>query len=254
MARPATDANGIVTEGKFAGLHIDEVFTFAETMATADASTRPPATPPAPAHQDPAAALAVAAAARVTPMESFTLQQFEQQDEAAFAATVPDYETYRPKIAELKKGMAPMQRAQAGAHRFMYSHLKLQDNAEAQAAVFGRPAPVEPPPPVETSNEPPAPPPPPAAPPAPPAVPPGARTPSAAPAAPPTPARPPAPPSRVPKLKATAKTLALAERWGMPIAEYLLQLEDQGVTQESMDSVSVPQTRASGSSRSVYDR
>src|SRR5688572_10707025 len=254
MPLPATDANGIITEGKFAGLSIDEVFGFAETVASVPGAEPPkPKTAP-PANPNPNDTLANAAANRLSPMEQFTFAQFEQQDEETFAASVPDYATFKPKIDEMKKTMSPAQRAQRGFHKFAYQNLKVAGDADLQSKIFGTRAP-EPPPPAPEAGDPPTPeaPPAPPQPPAPPAPP--TPKPTPAPVAPPTPRNAGNPPAG-PKLKATAKVLALAETWGMPINEYLTQLEAQGMTQEDVEALSIPQSSrpAVQGIRSVYDR
>jgi len=257
MPLPATDGNGIITEGRFAGMKLDEVFDFATTMATPGSEERSPEQRPP--TETPAEKLARESAARVSPMDQFTLSQFEAQDEAAFRATVSDYDEFAEDIKKVKGGMHPMQRAQTGAHRFIYLNLKVQKNAELQKTIFG--AAAKDPPPAASPEEspegevqPPAPPPPPAAAPPPP-PPPAAR--AVPPSAPPTPAARaavPGVPPKTPKLKATPKTLALAERWGMPINDYLLKLEEQGVTQDTIDTMSVASSSRTGEIRSIYDR
>ena len=260
---PATDANGIITEGPFAGLKLAEVVEFAATSVAAGTEapkpTAPAAAPNAPP-ASPADTLAAAANARLTPMEQFTLSRFEADDETAFAATVTDYDTvlkpdeptWRQKIAAVKKNMPAAQRAQAGFHRFVYMNLKAQD-PEIQKHIFATappaPAPDAPPdlaaPPVA----------PPAAPPS--APPPIAPRAAPAPVAPSTPrAAPAAPGARVPVLKGSHKTLALAERWSMKHDDYLIMLEDRGTTQDEINKLSVTQSQSTAAQarKSVYDR
>lgn len=258
MPLPATDANGIITEGKFAGLKADEVFAFAEAAVEAGA---PPPKPATPTNPTPADALATAAAERITPMQNFTFAQFEQIDEENFRRTVTDYDKYKLEIDKHKAKMTQAQRAQQGLHKFLYANVKMND-PELQEKIFGTKAsaPVADPPPPADPAAPPVPDP--AAPPAPvataptvPVVPPTPK-PVPPPAAPPTPRNAPPPTnSRVPKLKGTHKTLALADRWRMKHDDYLLMLEDQGTTQEELDLLSTPSAqRQTSNIRSIYDR
>src|SRR5690242_18245911 len=108
-------ATGIVKGGRFVGRHIDEVMKYLEAL---EAQEPPPNDPEKkPEEKKPeekeltpeekaAAKLAEEAAKRLSPMDQLALQNaatLESNDEAAFAATVPDYEKYRAKIAEVKK-------------------------------------------------------------------------------------------------------------------------------------------------------
>src|SRR5258708_1063797 len=96
----ATDANGIVTTGRFTGRHINEGMDYLEGMETGVSSAAPPPnTPPAdqppavapraPGAPDPAAAaLAASNATRIDPLMQSVLARQEMDDEAEFRSQV----------------------------------------------------------------------------------------------------------------------------------------------------------------------
>lgn len=260
MALPDIDEHGIVRSGPFAGLKAEEVFEFAEASAASKREAEGHGQPP-PA-RNPAETLSAAAKARTDPMNTFTFAQFERIDEDNFSKTVPDYDKYKEKIANVKKTMTPDQRAQQGVHKFIYQNVRM-DDPEVQKVIFGTippPGVVEEPPDAEVpavSEEEEAP----AAPVAPPAKAPVAKaTPKSVPSpvAKPTPRSTAAPPAVVKStLKATPKVIALAERYSMTVDEYLGHLEAQGYTQEQLNNLSLPssaRTNPTNRPRSIYDR
>jgi hypothetical protein len=255
---PATDADGIVLGGRFAGHKLADVLQYAEGLEATMAAT-PPVTPPVtPKAPDPAAVLAEHAAGRVDTSTALLIQRLEADDEAQFAASVPDYEKFRPQITEMKKTLSPNQRMQKGVHYFVYSMIKAGSDPAVRAAILQTPpvAPVEPgpvddeivPPPSASGAETP--------PPVGPVTPPAPKAPKAvAPAAPPTPAarRAVEPPKRVPKLVSTEKLVRQAKAFGVELSAYLMRLEDQGVTQEEINSAEA-RTSRSVRRETVYDR
>jgi hypothetical protein len=271
---------GVIRSGRFVGQHIDGVMAYLhsleDAMAAGQSSTTPsigtsPEAPPQPPRpKTPQEELATASAERMGSLHLFTAQRLEQEDEAAFVATVTEEEfaKYKPKIDQLKASCSIEQRMSKGLHKLLYMNLKMQE-PEFQKRVFGPEAPPVPsgalaegegegegetPP---AGNTPPAAAPPvPATPPAAPPVTGAQPVPPAAPASlPPTPAaRSSAPQPRKPKLKATPKAERLAREYGMAINEYLLLLEDRGTTQAELEAVSIRKEDAPGRRRSVYDR
>jgi hypothetical protein len=260
MALPDIDEHGIVRSGPFAGLKAEEVFAFAEASASsrreAEGNNETPA-------RNPAEALKEASSARTDPMNQFTFQQFERIDEENFSKTVPDYDKYKDKIANVKKTMNASQRAQQGVHKFIYQNVRM-DDPEVQKVIFG----VIPPPgtpeekpddevhevPEEEAPEAEAP----VEKPKVPAVPKAGPKPVPSPVAKPTP-RSATTPAAVAKstLKATPKIIALAERYSMTVDEYLAHLESSGYSQEQLNNLSLPssaRTPPSTRPRSIYDR
>lgn len=277
---------GIVRSGKYAGVHVDEVMEYLEHLEAAASEGAPPAPkkedPPAgdPPPRDPKKELENRAGGRIDAIANITgatAMRLEQDDEEAFAATVSDYDTkqangesFRETIAKMKKTMPAAARTGRGVHRNAYLFLKTQDPA-VQNRILGREE-EEPLVEEEEENE--------EAPPAdPPVVPPpgGDTPPPAAAKTPVTPkpaAAPPAaaagarspggrrnapPPPAVPKLKATDKIERIAHSFGISVAAYLKQLEEQGVSQDTINAMSLPRNAggpATGGSRrkTVFDR
>jgi hypothetical protein len=260
---------GIVRSGRFVGHHVNDVMKYLETLEDSvnnlpkpEAQNPPPAAPPPRKEgSSPEDELAMRSASRIQGIEALTaatMLRQEQDDEESFAATVPDYENFRERIAEIKKNTPPHIRVQRGFHRGAYLFLKAQD-PEMQKKLLG----IEEPPAVDEGEdpgeEPPAPPveePPapqqsePPAPPAPRPVPPRA------PAAKPTPAPRNNPPQQAkPRLKATPKIEKLAASFGMSTDAYLKQLEDRGFTQSQLDDLSAGRQTSAGTTyrRSVYN-
>jgi pyruvate/2-oxoglutarate dehydrogenase complex dihydrolipoamide acyltransferase (E2) component len=164
----------------------------------------------------------------------------EQDDEAAFASSIPDYEEFRDSIKKMKERLPPVARTASGLHKQMYLYLKSQ-KPEVQATLLGT-TPLPTVPPSEPTPAPPAAPGPKAVPPPPSATPtPGARS---------TP--PPAPETKS-KLKSNPRVERLAAAMGMSIESYLLQCEGNGMTQEQLDSFGVTKAEAPGRRKSVYD-
>jgi hypothetical protein len=264
-----TDAAGIIQEGRFAGYNVADVVEWAEKQSSS--SSEEPTPPPereAPP-TDPRTRLAADAAGRVDRTTALLAMQQEQGDEAAFAATVKDYDTavpgvtpeqtYRQLIAEIKKTMPMEQRIQAGLHRRMYVMIKAEKDTAAADTLFGRtPAahvPVAEETPAEEQEEELAPPPPVTPPPV-------AEAPKkkAAPPAstPPTPAsRAAAPPKAAkPKLVINDKVRRYCRSIGQDENEYLLKLEQRGFSQADLDKYAVGAGAASArpaGRRSVYD-
>jgi len=256
MSLPDIDEHGIVRSGPFAGLKAEEVFAFAEASAASRREAE--GEPPAPAQKTPADALKDAARARTDPMNAFTFSQFERIDEENFSKTVPDYDKYKEKIANVKKTMSPDQRAQQGVHKFIYQNVRM-DDPEVQKVIFGVIPPPEAPQneevPEGEEEQPEAPEPKPETPPAP--KPAAKAVPS--PVAKPTPrsAATPAAVAKSSSLKATPKIIALAERYSMTVDEYLSRMEEQGYSQEQLNNLSLPssaRTQPSNRPRSIYDR
>lgn len=272
---------GIVRSGRFAGHHVDEVMDYLENLETATVEGRQPAgDPPAPKEpvapkKEPKEELEARAGGRVDAIANIagaTALRLEQDDEEEFARTIGDYDkkgpdgkSYREKIAEMKKNMPAISRTQRGTHKNAYLFLKMQE-ADIQEKILGRREEVEDeyvqdPPAPETPEVPETPPAatppaqqkvtPPAAKPAPPAAPPGARPNSGG-------RRQAPPPPSKPALKATEKVQRLATSFGMTTEAYLKMLEDQGVTQDVIDTMSVPRNAGApgtpgGRRRTVYD-
>lgn len=267
MAKLETDANGVVTSGRFAGRHVDEVMDYLEGLEAAvtdenrhKPTNEPPVDDSKTKGDEAAKRLAAAAAGRVDPIQQQTLFRLEQDDEESFRATVPDYDAYKEKIDKIKQTLHPAQRAQKNLHRTLYINVKSEDvrvakrifekiedkpteTAEEKAAREAKEAADK----AEADRV--------AAEAAARAS--GERRPKAAPPmASPTPASRPAPTrqsnDRKPKLVATPKIEAFCRATRRDVNSYLLQLEDQGVTQEAIDTAGQMGRRENP--RSVYDR
>lgn len=260
----AVNMDAIITDGPMAGLTVGQALDYATALkAATEAGTAAPARPtPAAAPPAPGAVLERHAGDRVDQVTMATWLRLEQDDEAQFAAGVPDYDTYREKIAEAKKQMPPEMRISRGLHKRLYENFRLDDPA-MQAHIYGRPAPAPAPAPAPTEevvDDGTAPPPPPAPTPTPAARPPAPPQPRAVPpAAAPTPSArstpAPAGNTRVPKLRASAKIESAAAAYGLTVNDYLIALEDRGVTQEAIDLGSVAASTSSTSPRSnAYER
>ncbi len=256
-------STGMITAGPYAGHTLEEVTEYLEAKALqAPAKTGgDPATPPAggtPAEPlTPEQQLAAKSSQRVDGLAATVEAQnarFEADDEAEFAATVKDYDTVfrdtkltiRQLVANFKKSLAPAARIQKGLHRQLYMMVKQQD-PDVQRRIFEEAPPAETPPapPAEPSTPPATPPPPP------PKVPPVA--------APPTPPGRPAPPpsgEKKSKLTGNHKTEAAARSFGITHDAYLLRLEENGQTQESLDAMTINRKVAGtpGRRQTVYDR
>jgi hypothetical protein len=254
----AVDTEGnITTPGRFQGRSLDEVMNYLDGLEAA--VTNPDKPPPAPPNKEPAKEptaaerLAASAANRIDPLQAMTLQRLEQDDEAAFAATVTDYEVYREKINKLKESIAPQYRAQKNLHRTLYINVKSQDESIRRRIYDPVEKKVEDPPAGEEA------PPSPGAPPAAAVDPPPARSgPKAAPPmASPTPGNRPPPKvdekARKPKLIATDKVRSLCRQLNQDVDKYLIRLEDQGMSQSDLDTAGQLGKREEGR-KSVYDR
>jgi len=236
------DLNETITEGEFAGLTVKQLMEHTTAVNAALAEGRQPPAAPAPAAPppSPAARLDADASERVDHALMFTWQRMEQDDEASFASTVPDYEEYRADIDAAKKNMTPQARVTRGVHARLYEYKKLEKHPELRAQIYGA---------VQPPTDPPAPPVPPPVPP-PPAVP---RTPS--PVAAPTPGgrgTPPAAPAA--KIKVTTKITQLAAAARMTTDDYIKELEERGMTQEDVDRAAAPLLRSSTSGSKAYGR
>jgi hypothetical protein len=261
---------GIVRSGRFVGHHVNDVVTYLETLeaaVNADPKAKegvvgnPPPAPPKPGTppQTPEEQLAARSATRIQGIEHLaaaTLLRQEQDDEEAFAATVPDYDKFRDKITEIKKTSPPHIRVQRGYHKGAYLFLKAQD-PEMQRKLLGQEEPVhtddegnvveepvhveEPPQPVISNT--------------PPAAPVVKAVPPRAPAAKPTPAPRNVPPAQQKtKLKATPKIERMAATFGMSTESYMKQLEERGMTQNTVDEFSTGRQAAGATRRrTVYD-
>jgi hypothetical protein len=242
------DVTEVIADGPFAGLTIQQMMDHANAVQAALEQGNTPPTPPTPPStppQTPEQRLAAHAENRVDQATLLTWQRLEQDDEAAFAAITPDYDTYRAKINEAKDKLPVHFRITRGLHKRLYEDQRVNDPA-VQAAIYGRPAPEVPPvviPPVAG---------------APPVVPPPAVRPQAAPpGAAPTPAgRAPEPDAATqPKLVANAKIEAAARAAGLSTNDYLLALEARGVTQDELTRSSLPVSSSPTALRSnAYDR
>jgi hypothetical protein len=248
------DANGVVTTaGRFQGRHLDDVVDYIDGLEAAvtqqvAAPAAPAAQPVVPAAQPqgdtPAQRLAASAAARIDPLQQMTLMRLEQDDEAAFAATVTDYATYKEQIDKLKDTLQPHLRAQKNLHRTLYINVKSNDEnvrkrifepiqasqADAQQADAQQAAPL---PPDRRA------------------------TPQAAPpmAAPTPSSRQPPSAAKKAKLIASDKIRRFCQTSGAPLEAYMLRLEEQGVTQSDIDSGGQLGRRNTQSDKTrVYDR
>lgn len=256
---------GIVQDGPWKGYKLDDVLEFAQNASVAQQETPPastppgnttPATPPA----QPRNTLAEGAAVRVDRVAGLLAIQRIEEDERAFAATVPDYDaavpgidppkTYRQVIAESKKTVALEYQMQPGFHQKAYLLIKSDKDPAFRSRALGiepPAAPQETPPagevPPAAASTPPAP-----ATPTPRAVPPAvsAPTPGARAAAPTG--------ERKPKLVATDKVKKYCKAFGKDVDAYLMEVEDRGLTQSDLDrfAVGAGPTRPQGR-KSVFD-
>jgi|KBSMisStaDraftv2_1062788.scaffolds.fasta_scaffold336205_3 hypothetical protein len=254
--------DGIVKSGRFVGHHINDVLEYVDHLERAAGETaaapQAAAPPAAPAVPSPREALEQKAGARVDNinlMAQATAVRLEQDDEEGFAATVSDYEQYRGKIAEIKKTSQPALRTQRGYHKQAYLFLKSQDPAVARQ-LLGQP-PLEVPEEEEpATEEAPAAPVevPPVAPPAAPVRKPQAVPPPSAKATPGARSTPPAA-VKQPRLTATPKLAQMAAGMGMSTEAYLVKLEAEGVTQETINAMSQGQLNGTpgGRRRTVFD-
>jgi hypothetical protein len=230
MAEMQIDEQGIVKEGRYSGYHINDVLRYAETLDTEVRKQLKDEPKPAAEPNKPEITLEQHAAQRVDQATLLTWQRLEQDDEAQFKAQAPDYEKYLERINKLKATLQPMQRIQRGLHKWLYEQLKAQE-PDVQKAIYAKP-PDEPEPKAE------------------------AKPPKPVPVtAPPTPAAraaaEPAGDEKKPTLKPTIKIQRAAQAWGIPIDEYLLRLEAQGMTQEQLDAQAAPPARGR---RGAYER
>jgi hypothetical protein len=261
VAKIETDQNGIVTTpARFAGRHIDEVMDYLDGLeaAVSSSSSHTEDPPPKPVAKTPeqiaAERLAASSHNRIDPLQQMTFQRFEQDDEEQFSKTVEDYDVYKEKIDKLKNTLHPAQRAQKNLHRTLYINVKSED-PKVRGKIFAK---VEAdPPPVEGDEEETPPPSPGVEKPrvaAPAAARPGPRP--APPLASPTPASRPAPVNsskeRKPKLVATDKIRSFCRATNQNLDAYLMRLEDNGETQESLNGAGQMGRREQP--RSVYDR
>jgi hypothetical protein len=270
------DSQGIITEGRFQGHHIENVASYAESLeetikSGASPSSPAPSAPAAPAPRpSPEQALQQQAGQRVSAVESLTAQRLEQDDEAEFARMVPDYETpipntnppitIRQAVWHLKASLPMGQRIQKGIHATLYGMVKQQTDQKARAAIYGTPPPVEKPAEededdaeTEATSETPAPAPRAATPPASsPAVRPVPK--AVSPVASPTPTRRDSG-SKVkkPTLQASDKVAKMARTMGKPLDAYLLELEASGYTQSDIDRMAEARPAQSARRRTVYD-
>jgi hypothetical protein len=258
------DANGIIQDGPFQGSHVDDLEKYADDLQKAMASQGKPQTPPqgqqtqqSSPPPNPNQTLQNHAAQRVAPLHAVMLGRMEQDDEAEFSRSVSDYATYKDKINKIKEGLTPEARVQRGLHRQLYGMVKLNDDPVTRHAMFGEPLPkVETPPEGQTveSEQ----------------TPPGGETEEpvvpaktqedlikqvAKPAGPAT-----APPAggrhaqskdgvKTSKLKATDKIEKAARALGKPVNDYLLALEAEGVTQETIDNANIRKSETRRQSR-----
>lgn len=264
-----TDADGNITEGRFKGRHVDQVMEYLEHLESAvdEDPEKKAAAPQVPVVKLPAAEeLAARSKERISGVEALAqagAQRAVQDDEEAFAATVRDYDakfgttdkSIRTLIGEIRSKTPLAQQMLRGWHKQAYMYLKQQD-PKIQAQILGVVAEGEAEPPPDPDVE--------EAPqveePAATAVAEVAKVkivPKAVPSARPTPAgRVEAKAKeRVPKLKADAegKIGRVAAAMGKSVAAYLLDLEDRGVSQEQLVTMSMKGTSNSSRRKSVYD-
>jgi len=241
------DQNGIIQSGRFSGQHVSNVLQYAQSLEEAmKEGLETPQGPPREAKPDPGSTLNAHAAPRVDAAQSLIWQRLELDDEAEFARTVPDYEAFKEEINKAKQTIPPVQRIAKGLHKFLYLNVKAQKDEGVQRALFGKkeeavspPAPSkEEAPPIETETPPPPSPKP---------------VPVAATPTPVSRAAAPTQKERKPKLHASDKVERSAAASGIPLEEYLLILEDQGVTQDQIDLASRPASSRPYRSR-AYDR
>jgi hypothetical protein len=248
-AAPATDENGFITEGPFAGMHVNQALTYAQALhqtAQEGGEGNPPPKPPA-------TKLEEHASNRVDNTTLLTWARLEADDESAFSADVDDYDEFKEDIDKIKKSMHPAQRIQRGFHAMLYQNVKLQRHPELAAQLRGKKAaapvdPVDPEPEdgEETIEDPTPPPAPVVAKPKPKAVPPA--TAKSTPAARTAPAAP-----KGPKIEATDKIRMFAKGAGMSVEDYIAALVAKGMTQDDIDRLSVPRPAVNATRRSIYD-
>jgi len=265
-ARLVTNSDGIVTSPpRWAGRHINEVLDYMEGLEQALTSEPSAPAPAPPSAETPAGGeappktptaierLAASAAARMDPVQQAMLTRAINDDEDSFAASVPDYETYKEDIHKIRAALAPAQLIQKGLHRTLYINVKTAKDKSVLERVF-QPvtAASAPPPPAEPPASPPV-----AAPTTEPVIPRVATPRPAPPMAPPTPAArvpPTAEPAKA-KLVATAKILEFCRQTHQDVDKYLLKLEANGTTQADLDSAGQLGRRNHAEGRTlVYDR
>ena len=246
---------GIIKSGRYAGHHIDELADFAESLENAGLEAKPA---PAGGEKKPEAkpgdaTLAERSGARLTAVQDLTVStavRLEQDDEEAFAATVPDYEKYREQIAKAKKSLTPQQRTFRGLHKNMYLGARMQEKdvqdrilgVQPVAQADGDGGEAEPEAEVEAPVKEEAKPAPKLE-----QIKPKAVAPISA---KPTPVGREKHEERKAKLKDTNGKLArVASAMGMGLAQYLLQLEDRGVTQDTLDKETQTRTEGAGATR-----
>jgi hypothetical protein len=229
------DENGIITEGKYTGQHVDDVGRYLEALEEARESNTTPPAKPKEEEETPEQRLARTNSNRnndVVNLLSSTANRQEQDDEESFAASVDDYDEYRERIATMKKSMTPAQRVVRGVHKQMYLFIKVQSGEHA-SKLLGK---GTPPPNADENEEIPETPPPAPIPEKKPVQTPPPTPKPAPPAARPTPGRTePARASDKTALKPTARIERVAHGMGMKVEEYLKQLEARGVTQDDID-------------------
>jgi hypothetical protein len=262
----ATNADGIVTEGKWAGYKLTDVMDYYEKLeAIADGEPTP--TPPAKPSGAPASPLAEHSAERTSGLATQLALRAEQDDEEAFAATQPLYDqkipgrdvTFREAVSFLKQKLTPEMKSQRGIHNQLFN-MVVQQTPEYQEKIRKALQPDPPPaalPAGEEEEQLPTPDPTPAAAPAP-----APRTPKAAPpASAPTPASrqaaPPAAGQKKSKLVGNERVEKFCRQFQLDVNKYLLELEEKGWTQERLDSFQKPGGRSlaatRGGGKSVFD-
>ena len=253
--------DGVYLTGRFAGRTVQEVAEYASTLESElDGRAKPPVaapttqTPPQPP-ATPETRLNEQGGGRVASVLGEVTNRIEAEDEEAFASSVSDYADFKDRIKGLKGQMGPEARLQKGLTETIYWNLKMQD-PEVRARMrksMGVVTPLE----EHKEEEVPPAPDPPAPTPTPQA--PLSRTSRAIPA----PSVPPTSPTRTvvasktPQLVAPDKMVKAAKAWGIPVEEYLTQLQERGMSQEDIDRESASrETRRKSKdyNRSIYDR
>lgn len=256
MALVYDKETGIVTEGPYRGHKVADVIEYLEREAAK--SAQPPAGEDPPKAKTPEEELAERGGGRVNEAQALAGAQFarmEQDDESDFEKLLNEKDandlddeitvagektTIRKLMGTLKKTLTIQQRIQKGITKQCYMLVKNQ-LPETQEMLIRKKTP--PPPPAEEPETPPA---------AAEAKPPKEEAkPKPAPAvAKPTPSsRPAGGGERKPKLVGNEKTERAAKAFGMTHEAYLMRLEDQGETQDTLNAMTAQRGVAVGAQR-----
>ena len=264
---PATDANGYITSGRFAGHHVSNLAQYAESLENAvqgDPPTPPTASTEQPADSaqqaSPQDRLAAHSGTRISSINDAASTRLEADDEAEFRKELSDhgvnYDDWKEKVDIIKNGMNGQMRVQKGVHRLIYTQLRSQepdsfarlhgqqvvgevatedDEVEETVEETQTAAGVN----EEIKEQAPKP-----------------KAQAVGGSVAPTPASRTTGKKKDQKipLQATAKVERLASEWGMTTEEYLKRIHTRGVTQDDIERESVTRAERPGRMKSVFDR